>query len=87
MWTVLVPIQPVSSPSLTKGKNKKLIQYVSDISKLKFQFKRLFQKIKLTSQVANTSKNKKHRNISQKTLKFILIPLFLFLSDREIEIE
>ena len=65
MWTAPVPVRPVSPPSPTKRKKSNLLQHMSDNSKLKLKFKRLFQKIELTSQVANTSNNKIYRNISK----------------------
>ena len=69
-----MPIQPISHSSPTKGKNNNLLQHISDKFKLKLQFKHLFQKIKLTSQVAPPSNNKKYRNISKAAnpLKYLL---------------
>ena len=44
MRTVPVTIQPLSPPSPTKRKNNNLLQHMSDNSKLKLKFERLFQK-------------------------------------------
>ena len=73
MWTVPVPIQPISHSSPTKSKNNNLLQHISGNSNLKLHLKRLFHKIK-KSQVANTSNNKKYRNIPKATaqLKYLL---------------
>ena len=74
MWTVPVPIQPISHSSPTNSKNNNVLQHISGNSKLKLQFKRLFHKIKQTSQVANISNNNKYRNIPKATtqLKYLL---------------
>ena len=73
MWTVPVPIQLISHSLPTKSKNN-LLQHISGNSNLKLHLKRLFHKIKQTSQVANTSNNKKYRNISKAAtqLKYLL---------------